>query len=144
MPPPRNVLTSSFIFDKVKEINDSNYKDDSMKTFKWPAIIAVLTSLIIFVYLLFKQSLTIQSLSDTFFIGSLFFLIIGIGLWILSSGSFDFFQRSMKKAFKLRKKQELEDYTPLSKIGKEHYSFWLKTGSLLLIISFIFLFFYFI
>lgn len=69
-----------------------------MKTFKWPIITAVISSIGIFLYLLIsKEPITTSSLSDTFFIVSLFFLIIGIALWIMSSGFFDNFQRSMKK-----------------------------------------------
>lgn len=100
-----------------------------MKTFKWPIITAVISSIGIFLYLLIsKEPITTSSLSDTFFIVSLFFLIIGIALWIISSGFFDNFQRSMKNAFRFKKKNEPKEFIPLSVIGDAHRSFWLKTG----------------
>ena len=114
-----------------------------MKTFKWPIITAVISSIGIFLYLLIsKEPITTSSLSDTFFIGSLFFLIIGIALWIMSSGFFDNFQRSMKNAFRFKKKNEPKEFIPLSVIGDAHRSFWLKTGGILLILSLGFLLFY--
>ncbi len=77
-----------------------------MKTFKWPIITAVISSIGIFLYLLIsKEPITTSSLSDTFFIVSLFFLIIGIALWIISSGFFDNFQRSMKKRVSILKRK---------------------------------------
>ena len=104
-----------------------------MKTFKWPIITAVISSIGIFLYLLIsKEPITTSSLSDTFFIVSLFFLIIGIALWIMSSGFFDNFQRSMKNAFRFKKKNEPKEFIPLSVIGDAHRSFWLKTGGILL------------
>ena len=110
-----------------------------MKTFKWPIITAVISSIGIFLYLLIsKEPITTSSLSDTFFIVSLFFLIIGIALWIMSSG----FQRSMKNAFRFKKKNEPKEFIPLSVIGDAHRSFWLKTGGILLILSLGFLLFY--
>ena len=114
-----------------------------MKTFKWPIITAVISSIGIFLYLLIsKEPITTSSLSDTFFIVSLFFLIIGIALWIMSSDFFDNFQRSMKNAFRFKKKNEPKEFIPLSVIGDAHRSFWLKTGGILLILSLGFLLFY--
>ena len=108
-----------------------------MKTFKWPIITAVISSIGIFLYLLIsKEPIT------TSFIVSLFFLIIGIALWIMSSGFFDNFQRSMKNAFRFKKKNEPKEFIPLSVIGDAHRSFWLKTGGILLILSLGFLLFY--
>ncbi|MGC3161714.1 DUF3899 domain-containing protein, partial [Enterococcus faecalis] len=47
-----------------------------MKTFKWPIITAVISSIGIFLYLLISnEPITTSSLSDSFFIVSLFFLI---------------------------------------------------------------------
>ena len=98
-----------------------------MKTFKWPIITAVISSIGIFLYLLIsKEPITTSSLSDTFFIVSLFFLIIGIALWIMSSGFFDNFQRSMKTRFVLkRKRKSLSRFQSLAM----HRSFWLKLGA---------------
>ena len=92
--------------------------------------------------LISKEPITTSSLSDTFFIVSLFFLIIGFALWIMSSGFFDNFQRSMKNAFRFKKKNEPKEFIPLSVIGDAHRSFWLKTGGILLILSLGFLLFY--
>ena len=116
-----------------------------MKNLKWPLITSASTSLGIALYLFFvKQSFTFQTLSDTFFIVSLFFLIVGIALWIMSSGFFDTFQRTMKNAFRFRKKNDPQEFTPLSIIGKDHRLFWLETGGILLIIALCFLLFYFL
>lgn len=116
-----------------------------MKNFKWPLITSASTSLGILFYLLFvKQSLTFQTLSDMFFIVSLFFLIIGIALWIMSSGFFDTFQRTMKHAFRFKKKNEPQEFTPFSIIGNDHRLFWLETGGILLIVALCFLLLYFL
>ena len=101
-----------------------------MKTFKWPIITAVISSIGIFLYLLIsKEPITTSSLSDTFFIVSLFFLIIGIALWIISSGFFDNFQRSMKTRFVLKRKMNRKSLSAFS-----HWRctslFWLKLGHL--------------
>lgn len=86
-----------------------------MKTFKWPIITAVISSIGIFLYLLIsKEPITTSSLSDTFFIVSLFFLIIGIALWIISSGFFDNFQRSMKNAFRFKRKMNRKSLSAFS------------------------------
>ena len=90
-----------------------------MKTFKWPIITAVISSIGIFLYLLIsKEPIT------------------------TSSGFFDNFQRSMKNAFRFKKKNEPKEFIPLSVIGDAHRSFWLKTGGILLILSLGFLLFY--
>ncbi|MTD37531.1 DUF3899 domain-containing protein [Erwinia sp. CPCC 100877] len=115
-----------------------------MKKIKWPLLTSAAASIGIFIYLLSKQSLTIRSLSDTFFIVSLFFLIIGIAMWIMSSGFFDNFQRFMKNYFRFRKKNELKEFVPFSEIGKAHQLYWLETGGILLIVSFVSLLFYFL
>lgn len=115
-----------------------------MKNIKWPLITSAVSSIGIFSYLFLKHSLTIRALSDTYFIVSLFFLIIGIALWIMSSGFFDNFQRSMKTHFRLKKKKEQEEYIPFSVIGKEHRFYWLLTGSILLTLAIISLLFYFL
>lgn len=50
-------------------------------------------------YLIIKQDFSIVHLSDTLFLTMLPLLIIGGFLFVFASGSFDFFHRSMKKAF---------------------------------------------
>ncbi|MGX7244182.1 DUF3899 domain-containing protein [Enterococcus quebecensis] len=115
-----------------------------MKNFKWPLITSAVSSIGIFTYLLLiKQSLTIRSVSDTFFIVSLFFLIIGLALWIMSSGFFDNFQRFMKMHFRFKKKNEPKEFIPFSEIGKAHQLYWIETGGILLIVSIVSLLFYF-
>ncbi|MBL1227761.1 DUF3899 domain-containing protein [Enterococcus sp. BWB1-3] len=115
-----------------------------MKKLKWSFTTFVISSFCIFIYLfLIKKSVTIQSISDTFFIVSLFFLIIGMALWIMSSGFFDNFQYFMKKTLHLRKKNEPKEYIPFSEIGKAHRLYWLTTGGCLLIPAIVSLLFYF-
>lgn len=115
-----------------------------MKNIKWPVITASVSSICIFFYLLLsKKGISTTTLSDTFFVVALFFLIIGIALWIMSSGFFDNFQRFMKQSFRLKRKSEPKEFTPLSIIGNDHRLFWLETGGILLILSLVFLLFYF-
>ncbi|MGC6767281.1 DUF3899 domain-containing protein [Enterococcus sp. LJL128] len=115
-----------------------------MKNLKWPFATFLISSFGIFIYLfLTKKSVTAQSISDSFFIVSLFFLIIGIALWTMSSGFFDNFQRFMKNAFHLRKKNEPKEFIPFSEIGIAHRYFWLVTGGFLLIPAIVSLLFYF-
>jgi hypothetical protein len=115
-----------------------------MKKLKWPLATFMISSFGILIYLfLIKKSVTVQSISDTFFIVSLFFLIIGIALWIMSSGFFDNFQYFMKKAFQWRKKNEPKEFIPFSEIGNAHRFYWLETGGLLLIPAIVSLLFYF-
>jgi hypothetical protein len=116
-----------------------------MKKRKWSLLTALITSLGIFLYLLLtKKGLSMVALTDTFFIASLFFLIIGNALWIMSSGFFDNFQRFMKQSLRFRRKNEPKEFIPLSTIGKDHCRFWLETGGILLILSLVFLVFYFL
>lgn len=114
-----------------------------MKKIKWPLITAAVSSIGIFIYQLINQSLTIRSISDTFFTASLFFLIVGLALWIMSSEFFDNFQRFMKMHYRFRKKNEPKEFTPFSEIGKAHQLYWLETGGILLIVSIVSLLFYF-
>lgn len=115
-----------------------------MKKLQWPFITSAISSIGIFTYLLFiKKLLTIRSISDTFFIVALFFLIIGIALWIMSSGFFDNFQRFMKMHFRFKKKNEPKEFIPFSEIGKAHSLYWLETGGILMIVSIVSLLFYF-
>lgn len=114
-----------------------------MKNLKWPFITSVSVSIGILIYLLLNQSLTIETLSDTFFIASLFFLIIGIALWIMSSEFFDNFQRFMYMHTRRRKQNTPKEIVPLSEIGHAHQRYWLETGVILLIVSLISLLFYF-
>ncbi|MGK0551012.1 DUF3899 domain-containing protein [Enterococcus faecalis] len=116
-----------------------------MKKRKWPLLTAFISTIGIFLYLLLgKKELSIVTLSDTFFLVALFFLIIGIALWIMSSGFFDNFQRFMKQSLRFKRKNDPKEFVPLSTIGKDHSRFWLETGGILLIPSLVFLIFYFL
>lgn len=84
---------------------------------------------------LFNKELTTTNLSDNFFLVSLFFIIIGVGISILSSGFFDFFQKNMKNLIQLRKNNEPKEYIPLSKIFTKQPIYWLAVGGTLLLIS---------
>lgn len=115
-----------------------------MKKIKWPLITAALSSLGILIYLFIKNTLTIRSIMDTFFLASLFFLIIGVTFWVMSSEFFDNFQRFMKMHVRFRKKNEPKEFTPFSEIGQAHQLFWLETGGILLIVTFVSSLFYFL
>lgn len=90
------------------------------------------------VTLMTKKEITTTYLSDNFFLVSLFFIIIGATILVLSSGFFDFFQKNMKQLMWRRKKNEPKDYVPLSQIFEKKTVYWLSVGGTLLIISLFF------
>lgn len=96
-------------------------------------VISLSCLLVSLVWLVFKNQLTFSHLSDVLFLFTLFFLIIGALLWVFASGSFDFFQYSMKKAFK----KADDEYLKLSDVGKSSYRFWLEPAVILLLLSLI-------
>ncbi|MEJ6347668.1 DUF3899 domain-containing protein [Holzapfeliella sp. He02] len=98
------------------------------KSTLWISLCALVFSLI---YHIWQNSLSWVHLSDTLFIICLFFLIVGGFLWVFSSGSFDFFQKSLH----LKRKTDYESEWKLSTIGKEHKAFFLQPGIILLAIS---------
>lgn len=105
------------------------------------AISIISLSLIIpLVTLLSKKEITTTYLSDNFFLVSLFFIIIGVTILVLSSGFFDFFQKNMKQLMLRRKSNEPKEYIPLSQIFEKKPVYWLSVGGTLLLISIIFAF----
>ncbi len=117
---------------------------ENMKKNKRPILIATIISFCIIIYLLTTEHMiTFLRLTNTFFMTALFFLIIGVAFWIMSSGFFDNFQRIVKETFRLKKKEEIKDFIPFSSIGFAYYHFWLEIGGILLIIAIISLLFYF-
>lgn len=88
-----------------------------------------------------NSSLNTTILSNNFFMFSLFFIIVGTSIAILSSGSFDFFQKNMKNLIQQRRKNEPKEYIPLSEIFKKKPIYWFIIGGTLLIISLILLLF---
>lgn len=110
---------------------------DSKKIFWTFLIIAIgLTGY----FLLTQQPFSFIRLSNSLFMVSLFFLIIGFTILIMSSGFFDNFQRSMKHLLHLRKKQEPKDFIPISKIIQTQPVYWLSIGGILLLLSVLLLF----
>lgn len=116
----------------------------------------VLISFIIFLAVLLFQWVahqTVQwtSLANSLFLVALPLVIIGLFGFVLSQGAFDFFHYSMKKVAKLRKRKQdtdeiEEDIDPqaLSRsIGKGYRSF-LTVGMILLILSILFLWDYYL
>lgn len=98
---------------------------------KSTTLISLGSILISFCWLLIRKQLSWANLSDTLFFFTLFLLIIGVFLWVCSSGSFDFFQYSLKKAFG----KDKESYLKLSDVGRTSYRFWLEPALLLFICS---------
>ncbi|MBO0475918.1 DUF3899 domain-containing protein [Vagococcus sp. DIV0080] len=87
--------------------------------------------------LIIQQEVTLRNLSDSFFMVSLVFIVIGAGISILSSGFFDFFQKNMKQLIQRRRKNEPKDYIPFSQIFKKKPTYWLVVGGTLLVLSFV-------
>lgn len=86
---------------------------------------------IIVIYSNIKDSLALLTLSNRFFLTGLPFLIIGILLWIFSSGFFDHFQHSMHQAFSRNQKKKSE-FQSLSQVGQGRYSFWMIIAAMLI------------
>lgn len=82
--------------------------------------------------------ITAGSLSDAYFMIALIFLMIGAFIAILSSGFFDFFQKNMKHYFR-RKKASTTDYVKASDIFAKQPIYWIGTGVILLVSSFLLL-----
>lgn len=103
-----------------------------------PWLIAGLLVLAIILWQFTQNSLTLVKLSDTLFLAGMPFLIIGILLWIFSSGFFDTFQYSMHKAIQRNQKKK-SNYTPLSEVGHGVFRFWLIIAAVLIGTAFILL-----
>ncbi|BCA84519.1 DUF3899 domain-containing protein [Enterococcus dispar] len=108
-----------------------------MKKYR-PYFISILIFGIAIIWGLVKNNLSLLTLSDTLFMLGLPFLIVGILLWVFSSGFFDTFQRSMHEALG-RKQKKKANYTPLSQVGDGVYGFWLKIAGVIFVLSLIFL-----
>ncbi|MEG0372930.1 DUF3899 domain-containing protein [Enterococcus viikkiensis] len=105
-----------------------------MKNKLFPLIIGGGLLILTVVYSAFQNDLTAISLSNRFFLVSLPFLIIGILLWIFSSGFFDYFQHSMKQALNRKQKKKSEGLA-LSEVGQGRYFFWLIIAAILIVAS---------
>lgn len=104
----------------------------------YPYFISAGLILFAILWRIIKGDLSLISLSDTLFMLGLPFLIIGILLWVFSSGFFDTFQRSMHEALR-RKQKKKANYMPLSQVGHGVYPFWLKIAGIVIGLSVILL-----
>ncbi|MGX4685712.1 DUF3899 domain-containing protein [Vagococcus sp. JNUCC 83] len=86
-------------------------------------------------YLITGQSLTKITLSNGYFLLSLFFLIIAGIIFVLSSGFFDRFQEHMHQLIHRRRNREKEDCTPFSTTFSFSPIYWLTVGLILLVSS---------
>ncbi|MGL9748350.1 DUF3899 domain-containing protein [Enterococcus sp. DIV0170] len=102
-----------------------------MKNNLFPIGISSGLIVLIVIYSLIQGSLSLLILSNRFFLTGLPFLIVGILLWIFSSGFFDHFQHSMHQAFG-RKQKKKSEFQPLSHVGQGRYSFWLIIAAILI------------
>lgn len=89
--------------------------------------------------LLIKQEITLTTLSNSFFMLGLLFLMIAAFIGIFMSGFFDNFQRNMKETLRLRKNTEPKEYLKTSEIFSKQPFYWLSVGIFLLIISIVLL-----
>ncbi|SDQ50818.1 DUF3899 domain-containing protein [Carnobacterium viridans] len=97
---------------------------------------------ILFLCILFELiiygELSFYHTTNLTFYGAALFLILGLFGATLSSGFFDFFNYSMRKAaFNIRKGRNSDEelhVKPLSKVVGKGYHFFLKVGSALLIV----------
>ncbi|AGY81332.1 DUF3899 domain-containing protein [Carnobacterium inhibens] len=103
-----------------------------IRVFMIVIVLCVLLELIMYKEISFYHTTNIT------FYGASFFLIIGLFGASLSSGFFDFFHFSMRKAaFNIRKGRHSDDefhVKPLSKVVGNGFSFYLKVGSGLLLV----------
>ncbi|WP_146621149.1 DUF3899 domain-containing protein [Enterococcus florum] len=84
-------------------------------------------------WLLVRQRFSLLNLSNNLFLTALFFVIIGMLLWIFSTGFFDRFQASLRHIFR----RASADAAPLSEASAGSASFWLQPAVLLLIATFV-------
>lgn len=107
-----------------------------MKNKLFPIEIGGSLLIIILIYSFIRESFSLIALSNRFFLTGLLFLILGILLWIFSSGFFDHFQQSMHQAF-YKKPSKPANFKPLSQVGHGRYSFWLIIAAVLMTASII-------
>lgn len=95
--------------------------------------------LCLLIELIVYKELSFYHTTNLTFYGASLFLIIGLFGASFSSGFFDFFNYSMRKAaFNIRKSRHSEEefsIKPLSKLIGKGYFFFLKVGSALLLVS---------
>lgn len=95
--------------------------------------------LCLLIELIAYKELSFYHTTNLTFYGASLFLIIGLFGASFSSGFFDFFNYSMRKAaFNIRKsRQSDEEFSiePLSQVIGKGYYFFLKVGSALLVVS---------
>lgn len=82
-----------------------------------------------------NQRITKTSLSDSYFLIALLFLIIGVIILVFSSGFFDRFQEHMHLLVQRRKNREKEEFTPFSKTFSFSPIYWLVIGTILIVSS---------
>lgn len=112
-----------------------------MKTLKHALFTALLTSGALVICLAITATINTRTLSDSFFLAGLFFLIVGVALWIMASGFFDQFQKIMKHFLQLKKSHESKTFILFSEIGRAHYAYWLETSGFLLLPAILFYWF---
>lgn len=96
------------------------------------SIISLAVLVLAALWLVVTSNWSLLGFANLLFLCCLFFLIIGIFLWVCSSGFFDTFQRSMKKAVH----RDTTAYVKLSEVGRS-FPFWLAPAGILLLASLI-------
>lgn len=86
---------------------------------------------------IFKHSLTLLSLSNSFFMLGLLFLMVAAFIGILLSGFFDLFQKNMKETFAKRRNQKKHDYVKFSAVFSKKPTYWLACAGVLITLSLI-------
>lgn len=104
-----------------------------LKKSSW--IITALSLLFSLLWLFIRKEFSFASLSDSLFLFTLFFVIIGGFLKVFASGFFDNFQRSFKK--KEKNPTTKTEYMKLSEVGRSSFRFWLEPAVMLFILSLI-------
>lgn len=108
---------------------------------KFSASVLAITSITLLYLLLFKKELTILSVSNSFFMIGIVFLMIAAFIGIFISGFFDNFQANLKAALARRKSNEPKDYIKTSEIFSKQPIYWLSVAAFYLIIAVLLLFF---
>ncbi|MDR0921820.1 MAG: DUF3899 domain-containing protein [Lactobacillales bacterium] len=98
--------------------------------------ILILLIVMFSIFFLKKKSLTPQLISDTSFLISLPFLVIGGFMRVVKSGSFDTFHQSMQAFWKRNAKTDENFEThQLSSMIETGYYYWLGTGAFFLVLA---------
>lgn len=111
-----------------------------MKYKKSPLFVTFLCIVLIVIWLFVKQELTVVALSDAFFLACFPFAIAGITKWLLTTGFFDYFHFSMRRAMTMKRdEKKTTEFVPRKKKQNASTFFWLKIAANLLILAIIFL-----